>query len=228
MTADARNPAVSALCCMGVGHDGLAHPLPTEEVSRAHRAWRCIGAALAVSVVLSGCGASRSAAEREPVKYVRSVTQVLARQPLRVGEEFAIAALRYRFSGRAYSRLGVRFEERGGKGGGPPSGWSGGPALGGHAGPVAAINVHRGCVGDRDVAVAYGLLRTPADDVSVRRGGTERTFRKVLIPATFEPGGVLVYAELPSGASEVVVRTPARAVVMDESLPNRSALCASQ
>jgi hypothetical protein len=184
---------------------------------------------LSLCVTVTGCGASRSAPRfgEHPVKYAHNGVRILAKGRLPSGTFFVIAALRYEFMGRTYSRLGLRYE--------PPSehrfvgasGWSGGPSLESGRGEARSLvmNIARSCSGAYRSALAYGLLRDSKDTVTAREHRTAIVMKRVAVPANFEANGVLVYTLLGRGPTNVVTRTPSGRIVSDESYPQESTTC---
>ncbi len=180
---------------------------------------RAVGRAavlVGVATVVAGCGGTRRAPKSYPVRYARNGVRVLAAGRLPEAT-YEIAALRYAFRGRSYSRLGLRFASSNTQGVARGGGWSGGPSLepdGRHR--VLQINVSRSCEGASEVVLAYGLLRDSHDAVTVRSQHGIIRLKRATIPARFAAGGILVYGVLGVGPVDVITRTPDGRVVSDE------------
>lgn len=80
-----------------------------------------------------------------------------------------------------------------------------------------------GCVGHHAYSLAYGLLRNPRDTVTVRERGAAIVLKRVAIPASFFPKGVLLYALFGKGPTRVVARTPSGEVVREDVSSGREA-----
>jgi hypothetical protein len=177
---------------------------------------------LVASLIIAGCGTSRTLIRGASVRYTPGGVRTLARESLPGGAYIAIAALRYEFMGRLYSRLGIRFESPGAHGLVSAPGWDGGPRLESGTRSILVMNVSRSCNGRDATAVAYGLLRDPRDTVAAQQGGVSKVFRETEIPAIFHPGGVLVYALLASDVTHIIVRAPNGRIVSEMSPPRNS------
>jgi hypothetical protein len=174
-------------------------------------------ATIGLCVAFAGCGASRSAPRfgEYGVKYVTNGIRTLARGRLPGGAFFVIDAVRYEFGGRTYSVL----REHIGKIGqhritGPGSG----SAKVGHGrNGVLELSISSGCAAGHQYALAYGMLRDPQDSVVAQGQGVSIALKKVTVPASFGPYGVMVYSLVSRGQVDVVTRAPSGKIVGDES-----------
>ena len=78
------------------------------------------------------------------------------------------------------------------------------------------LKVSHACAGPNPYALAYGMLYRPGASITAHADGLTLKFKGVTIPARLHPGGVLVYALLPPGKNELVVREPNGQVVARE------------
>lgn len=108
-------------------------------------------------------------------------------------------------------------------------GGAGGPSIGNPAiqRKIPVVLQDRQVCGGREpaYALAFGLLHLPEDTVTAQNGHEMVSFKKITIPASLHPDGVLVYALLPPGPNEVIVRTPTRRVVSREREWGRQLHC---
>jgi|GEM_PF-6016232 hypothetical protein len=159
-----------------------------------------------------GCGGShahdkRSSGSLSPIKYLGS-TYTLASGRVPEGAAFSILARRYRFWGRYYVELSVRYAT-------PGQVEEGGSTWGG--GEVLEWGTHTGCQGHR-FAIINGILKAPEDSVSLRAAGELTLLRKTALPAALHYRGALVYGVAPSSRYALLVRTPAGKSVEEPSL----------
>ncbi len=140
---------------------------------------------------------------------------VLVRGPLQGGGYFVIGVVRLGNDGRSQSEIRHHFELPSAHGL-ESGGWSGGPVLGGVELRVLAMHVDHGCHRANVYALAFGLLRAPQDTVTSESAGKAVAFKKVTIPASFHPDGVLVYELLGPRSTNIVTRTPSGRVVSSE------------
>jgi hypothetical protein len=200
-------------------------------VSVCRTAMAQAGALVVICMAVVGCGDSHRYAQssiairQHRVKYVSDGVRTLVRERL-PGGEFSIIGQRYEYLGRSYFGLANRTEEPGeqrGAGGGG----GGSPIEPGEHG-VLVMEVEQGCVGTHEYVLADGLLRNSRDTVTSQGHGAPIEFKKVVIPASLHAGGVLVYALLTRGQSDVVTRTSNLRVMQDELITLKPLYCRRQ
>jgi len=179
-------------------------------------------------VAVAGCGTShpRETAFRSyPIKYAGNGVRIMVRERLPGGRYVVIAALQYEFMSRHYSRLGLRFESPTRRRLVRAPGWGSVSSLepGEHA--PAKIDVHQSCEDFHERVLADGVLRNPMGTVTAQGHGTAIVLKKVAIPANLRMDGVLVYALLGRGPTDIVARSPSGRVVSNESYPLRPTAC---
>jgi hypothetical protein len=183
-------------------------------------------ASLGAVMTLTGCGGSDARehaagpVKSGPITHAPGGLRTLVRERM-PGGYFSIIGRRYSYLGHTHSALESREQAAGSRlrGGG-----SGDVSVepGQHS-PLEMI-VSQGCVGLHAYALAYAMLRDARNAVIAQAGGTTTRFKKVTIPASFHPDGVLVYALLPPGENDVVTRTPSGRVVYNERWHGREAV----
>jgi hypothetical protein len=154
---------------------------------------------------------------RAPGKYTPDGSTTLVREAI-AGGYVAITGRRYLNHGRIYLTLAGRIEplnERIASSGGLPLDEGGSGAL--------DMAVYRSCAGSHAYALAYGLLRQPKDAVTAQADAHMIAFKKVAIPASFGAEGVVVYALLGGGTTNIVTRTPSGQIVGNVSYTGREA-----
>jgi hypothetical protein len=217
-----------------------SRPLGKRLAARARRRYlplRTASAVLVVGIAATGCGATHRRPPTLTTGYQRlgvptggphetprerRSEHLLVREPLQGGGYFVISAIA-NSSGRAQGEIRHHVELPGAHGL-ESGGWSSGPRLGGVEPRILAVHVDHGCSGADAYALAYGLLRQPEDTVTAHDGGKAVVFKKVDIPASFHPGGVLVYELLGPDATNVVTRTPSGRVASTESFSGQDAI----
>jgi hypothetical protein len=205
----------------------------TQFKGRTYNMWHapssavCTLAVVALMLVVTGCGESHSRGgsgkSTYAVKYLPGDLVTLVRRRF-AGGYVSIIAEQYEYGGKVYSQLANHAETVGEHGRRRGEGGSG-PSLGHAEGRPIDIDISYGCVGRYEYTLAYGLLRDPKSTVTARRYKATITFTKVAIPATFHPGGVLVYALLGPGALDVTTRTPDGRTVTVEHYAEGRAIC---
>jgi hypothetical protein len=194
--------------------------------SRSPRKALChLSISLVASLVITGCGRASSherlSVTKYPIKYAPNGIRTLVREHM-PGGYFTIAAKRYEYLGHTYSVLDDREEESGERR--RSAGGGGGPDIENGQHMPLELDVSHGCLGRYAYAVAFGMLRDPRDSVAEQTEGTTTKFKAVVIPASFHPDGVLAYARLGRGSSDVVIRTPNGGVVSSESHAGQEAI----
>jgi len=181
---------------------------------------------LTVVLMFVGCGGSGA---REPPSAKNRAepdggVQTLVRERV-PGGYVSIVGRRYTYLGRTHSELESREQPAGMR---LRGGSSGGVSIepGQHS-PLEMLVSH-GCVGVHVYALAYAMLRDAKNSVIAQVGGTTTRFKKVTIPESFDPDGVLVYALLAPGENDVITRTPSGRVVYNERWRGREALSCSR
>lgn len=208
-------------------------------------------ASLAVVMAAAGCGGSVVTSRNEGSSVVTTTTAtgfaervpagpVIAKLGLPGGGELIIVGERYLHKGKVDYGLGDYTEEpakylpgvfgrnlrtkHGMVLGGSGSG--GGVEVGFNVRKVLEIISGGSCVGPYPYGFAYGMLHDPKDIVTARTRNGPVVLKKAAIPAGLHADGVLVYALLPPGQNEVVIRTPDGRVVSGEpSAEIEAAVC---
>lgn len=156
---------------------------------------------------------------RHPFKYVSDGVVTLVREHAARGPEFAIVAERFRLYGLAHFELTL--SEGTEIGGGAAEGKYGSSFFEGNPPPLEFEHLPRGLLNlevssgchPYEYAIAYGLLRDPRDTALIEVDGKLQPLRRVVIPARFHAGGVLVYAGLESAPERLLVKSPAGRVM---------------
>lgn len=163
--------------------------------------------------------------KRYTVKYLPNGFRRLAREKL-PGGYVSIIAERYEYQSKIYSELASIAEKPGGHEHGTSSGGSG-PSLEQDEpglGPVN-VNVYYGCAGEYPYVLVYGLLHNSQDTVTARERGITVKLKKVEIPSSFHPDGVLVYTLLGNAPTDITTSTSDGRVVHVDHYAEGGAVC---
>lgn len=194
------------------------------------RALCCTCAWLGMSIIAAGCGDSRlmtytggHSNVTEPMassKWWGRSGQTLIKERV-PGGFFSISAEEYKYLDQSYTRLSDRFEEEVSK---RLNSGDSGPLISPSGGGVISIEVVHACAGSYEYALAYGLLQDSRDSVTANGPGGSIGFKKVTIPAKLNAGGVLVYALLSQGPTEIVVKTRRGQIISSERWRGRGGI----
>jgi hypothetical protein len=165
---------------------------------------------LAIALMAVGCGGSP-----DPVRSQRMPSggrtipppgsQILVREQWRTGGgRFLIVAESDQSGDKSEFEMSTYGEAPGFRGMSPRGGLPGAPS----GGAKLVMRIERNCQGSSIHALAYGLLHDPRDTVTGLEDGALISFTKVAIPGHFDAGGVLVYAQVEGGPTDVVTRSP--------------------
>jgi hypothetical protein len=163
---------------------------------------------------LMGPSGVRKRIRTYPIKYVPDGVLTLARERL-PGGYVSLVGRRYEYMNRQYFELGER-SERLDKEASLAIGGGGVAMKPGEYGPLV-MQVKHGCLASDKYTFAYGLLRARRDTVVAQGGSSPIVFRRVAIPMNLQADGILVYALLGPGRTDIVLRAPNGRIVRDES-----------
>lgn len=162
-----------------------------------------------LALVVAGCGRSnshRTAAAPSNIEWVGS-TQTIVSSIVSGGPAFSIVGQRYRFWGRMYLQIGLRFTEPWRVGEGSfSSSWGGSPLV------QEAVNVSDACQ-VHPFVVMDGLITRSGDTVLAQTDGGAVYLRQVALPASLHWNGVLVYGSAPSSPTGFLIHTSAGKIV---------------
>ncbi len=134
------------------------------------------------------------------------------------GGYLSIEASRHTYGRQSVARLGVVIKRSDDQV--IPSGY--GMPLGPGFGGVLELVVYHACVLRHSYTVVYGLLRAPRDIVVAVEAGESLTLKKVELPGGLHHYGVLVYAMIGRGPTNIVTRTSSGQIVRSATYARRA------
>lgn len=150
-----------------------------------------------------------------PVKYLPGGIRTLVRDRVPDGPAFSIIGERYRFLGKVYFELKANVEETSEPGSAAIGGSS--VTFGANKPSMLDWQTETGC-DPHPYVILYSLLSAPADTVLLGTKGKLSAAHRVTIPTSLHAGGILIYAALPAGPSELVIRSPNGKTLSTEKL----------
>lgn len=187
--------------------------------------------AIAVALLISGCGGTGSDRRASPPRLAgsNSVRLISQRVPhgyvVIIAQDYEVHGVPYVELTAAREAAGVRGIESGRPGYGVTSS-GGGVALGPGSTRRLAIGVSGGCGSAASTPFVFGLLRGPTSTVAAEGPGWRRVLKTAAIPPDLHPhGAVVVYAALPPGAARVVARAPNGHVSAEEEYGAQTEAC---